>query len=196
MTNRQKLLKAIYPAWILLARLKGKSTTEPPGHHKQPPLSFYSLKSTLNNNTEFDFATLKNKKVLLVNTASDCGYTNQYDDLQKLYEENKGKLVIIGFPSNDFKAQEKGSDEEIAQFCKRNFGLTFPLMKKSAVIKSEDQNNVFRWLTDSTKNGWNDKSPSWNFAKFLVNEGGVLTNYFGPSISPLSKDVIKAIRKK
>ena len=196
MTNRQKLLKAIYPAWTWLARLKGKNTTELPSHLKKTPVSFSPLKSTLNNNTKLAFAPLKNKKVLLVNTASDCGYTNQYDGLQKLYEEYKDKLVIIGFPANDFKEQEKGSDEDIAQFCKQNFGVTFSLMKKSVVIKSKEQNNVFRWLTDSTKNGWNHKPPSWNFAKFLVNEDGLLTNYFGPSISPMSKEVTDAINKK
>ena len=103
------------------------------------------------------------------------------------------KLVIIGFPANDFKEQEKGTDEEIAKFCKVNYGVSFPLMKKSIVIKSSQQNPVYQWLTDSTKNGWNDQSPSWNFTKYIVNEGGVLTNYFGPSVSPLSKDVTKAI---
>jgi glutathione peroxidase len=194
MTGRQKLLKAIYPAWMWWAKLKGKNTTEL-SNRKEPTVSFYSLKGTLNNNTEFDFASLKGKKVLLVNTASDCGYTNQYDDLQKLYEEYKGNLMIIGFPANDFKEQEKGSDEEIAQFCKLNFGVTFPLMKKTTVIKSPQQNNIFQWLTDSTKNGWNNKPPTWNFTKYLVNEEGVLINYFGSSISPMSKDVTDAINK-
>jgi glutathione peroxidase len=194
MTGRQKLLKSIYPAWMWWAKLKGKNTTEL-SNRKEPTVSFYSLKGTLNNNTEFDFASLKGKKVLLVNTASDCGYTNQYDDLQKLYEEYKDNLMIIGFPANDFKEQEKGSDEEIAQFCKLNFGVTFPLMKKTTVIKSPQQNNIFQWLTDSTKNGWNNKPPTWNFTKYLVNEEGVLINYFGSSISPMSKDVIDAINK-
>ena len=196
MTGRQKLLKAIYPAWMWWAKLKGKNAAELSNRQKQPPVSFYSLKGILNNNTELDFASLKGKKVLLVNTASDCGYTNQYDDLQKLSEEYKDRLVIIGFPANDFKEQEKGSDEEIAQFCKLNFGVSFPLMKKSTVIKSAQQNNIFQWLTDSTKNGWNNKPPTWNFTKYLVNEEGILTDYFGSSIPPTSKDVINAIDKK
>jgi glutathione peroxidase len=130
-----------------------------------------------------------------VNTASDCGYTDQYDDLQKLYEENKDKLLILGFPANDFKEQEKGTDEEIARFCKLNYGVAFPLMKKSSVIKRPGQNVVFKWLTDSTQNGWNTKPPSWNFAKYLVNEQGMLTNYFGSSVSPLSNEVLEAIKK-
>ena len=176
--------------------LRGKSNLAYSDKHKQPLISFYSLKGILNNNSELDFNSLKGKKVLLVNTASDCGYTNQYSDLQKLYERYTEKLVVIGFPANDFKEQEKGNDEEIAQFCKLNYGVSFPLMKKSTIMKSPHQNSIFQWLTNSTKNGWNNKSPSWNFAKYLVNEEGILTNYFGPSVSPLSQEVINSIDKK
>ena len=103
---------------------------------------------------------------------------------------------MIGFPANDFKEQEKGTDEEIMQFCKLNYGVTFPLMKKSVVIRSAGQNPVFQWLTDSAKNGWNNKYPSWNFSKYLVNENGILTNYFDPSVSPLGKEIREAIEKK
>jgi glutathione peroxidase len=193
MTLRQKVLKAIYPAWMWYAKLRGKNVTELRNEQKQPPVSFYTLKGMLNNGTVFEFSSLKGKKVMLVNTASDCGYTEQYEALQKLSEEYKDKLVVIGFPANDFKQQEKGSDEEIAQFCKLNFGVTFLLMKKTVVKKTAEQNEVFRWLTDSTKNGWNNKAPSWNFAKYIVNEEGVLTNYFGSSVSPVGKEVRKAI---
>lgn len=196
MTPRQKILKAIYPVWMWYAKLRGKNVTKLTAEHKAPPVSFYSLKGILNNNEEFDFASLKGKKVLLVNTASDCGYTNQYDDLEKLYKENRDKLIIIGFPANDFKQEEKGTDEEIEAFCRLNYGVDFPLMKKSVVIKSNTQNAIFKWLTDPAMNGWNSKSPSWNFAKYLVNEKGELTNYFGSSISPLNKDVLEAINKK
>ena len=194
MTYRQKVLKAIYPAWMWFTKLTGKNTKELSGS-AQAPVSFYSLKGTLNDSSALDFVALKGKKVLLVNTASDCGYTDQYSDLQKLSEEYKDKLVVIGFPANDFKEQEKGTDEEIGKFCKANYGITFPLMKKSTVIKSSEQNVVFQWLTDSTKNGWNNNPPSWNFTKYLVDEEGRLINYFGPSISPLNKDVIEAIQK-
>ncbi|MBI2730416.1 MAG: glutathione peroxidase [Sphingobacteriales bacterium] len=193
MTLRQKFLKAVYPAFMWLSGKKGKAFSN---HQVQPPVSFYSLKPVLNNGTIYDLSQLKGKKVLLVNTASNCGYTNQYDDLQKLYEQEKDKLVILGFPANDFKEQEKGSDEEIAQFCKLNFGVTFPLMKKSVVIKGAEQNEVFKWLSDSTLNGWSNKQPSWNFSKYLVDEEGRLTNYFDPSISPISEEVINAISKK
>jgi len=195
MTYRQKLLKAVYPVWMWWARLTGKNATRLSNEIKQPFTSFYSLKATLNDNTQLDFSALKGKKVLLVNTASNCGYTSQYNDLQKLYEENKERLVILAFPANDFKEQEKGTDEEIALFCKRNFGVTFPLMKKSSVVKGKNQHPVFQWLTDSSLNGWNTKPPAWNFTKYLVNENGVLTHYFGPSVSPLSSEIAEAIKK-
>jgi glutathione peroxidase len=140
------------------------------------------------------FNSFKGKKLLLVNTASDCGYTNQYSDLQKLYEDFQDKLTVIAFPANDFKEQEKGSDEEISTFCKINFGVTFPIALKGPV-KGNGQQQVFQWLTDKTKNGWNNKSPSWNFCKYLVNEEGVLMNYFDPAISPLSEEIIMAIEQ-
>ncbi len=194
MTYRQKVLKAIYPALIWFTNLTGKNSKKISGT-KQPPVSFYSLKGKLNNGDTLDFASLKGKKVMLVNTASDCGYTNQYNDLQKLSEQYKNKLTVIGFPANDFKEQEKGTDVEIAQFCKVNYGVTFLLMQKSSVIKSAQQNLVYQWLTDSAKNGWNNKPPSWNFTKFIINEAGVLTSYFGSSVSPLSSDVLKAIQE-
>jgi len=194
MTYRQKVLKAVYPALMWFTKLTGKNTKELSGT-RQPPVSFYSLRGTLNNGESLDFAALQGKKVLLVNTASDCGYTNQYSELQKLSEQYKDKLVVIGFPANDFKEQEKGNDSEIAQFCKVNYGITFTLMKKSSVVTSSLQNPVFQWLTDSSKNGWNNKVPTWNFSKYLVNEKGVLTNYFDPSVSPDSEAVIKAIEE-
>lgn len=193
MTIRQKLLKAFYP---VLVWASGKKAKQFGNEHAKANVPFYSLKATANNGTEFDFTQLKGKKVLLVNTASDCGYTGQYDDLQKLYEKFQTKLVILGFPANDFKEQEKGSDEDIAQFCKINFGVTFPLMKKSRVIKSTEQNAVFKWLSDSTMNGWNNKQPSWNFSKYLINEEGQLVHYFDPAVSPLSNEVISAIEKQ
>lgn len=191
MTLRQKVLKAIYPIYMALgskSKVFGKRSIV-------PPVTFYSLKAIANNGNEFDFAQLKGKKVLLVNTASDCGFTGQYDQLQELHEKYKGHLVILGFPANDFKEQEKGSDEEIAAFCKINFGVTFPLMKKSTVRKGPEQNNIFKWLSDSTLNGWSNKQPSWNFSKFLVDENGHLVHYFDPSISPLSDEVINEINK-
>jgi glutathione peroxidase len=192
MTYRQKVLKAVYPVLMWFTKLTGSKTKSLTGD-KQPPVSFYTLKGILNNGDTLDFASLKGKKVMLVNTASDCGYTNQYSDLQKLADEYKDKLVVIGFPANDFKEQEKGTDAEIAQFCKVNYGVSFPMMQKSSVIKSPPQNVIYQWLTDSSKNGWNNKVPSWNFSKYIVTENGMLSNYFDPSISPTSSEVQKVI---
>ena len=149
MSIRQSFLKAIYPVLMFYNKLVRKRFKVLKNERKaQPFQSFYNLSVQLNNGKELKFDSLKGKKILLVNTASDCGYTGQYDDLQKLYQDYSDRLMVIGFPANDFKQQEKGNDEEIAQFCKLNFGVTFPLAKKSPVIKGEDQQEVFRWLTD------------------------------------------------
>lgn len=154
----------------------------------------YNIQFKLNNGKTNTLASYKNKKILIVNTASDCGYTNQYESLQKLFEANSNQLIIIGFPSNDFQQQEKGNDEEIAQFCKINYGVTFPLAKKSVVIKSAEQNKIFEWLSNEYKNGWLNKMPSWNFCKYLIDERGALTHYFEPAIEPLSTEVVTAIQ--
>jgi glutathione peroxidase len=195
MTTRQKFLKAVYPMWMWFAGKKDINTKNLSDQKAIPSIPFYSLKDTAIDGTAFDFEKLKGKKVMLVNTASDCGYTGQYDDLQKLSKLYEDKLVVIGFPANDFKEQEKGSDEEIATFCRKNFGVSFPLMKKSSVIKGANQNKIFEWLTDSTKNGWNNEQPSWNFCKFIVDEQGRLTNFFGSTIEPLGAEVKAALNQ-
>jgi glutathione peroxidase len=193
---KQTVLKAIYPLWMSFNRLFGKRSKVLFNKKNIQPLQpFYDLSAQLNNGALLSFNTLRGKKLLLVNTASDCGYTNQYSDLQKLYEEHQNKLTVIAFPANDFQEQEKGSDEEIGNFCKINFGVTFPIARKSSVVKGDDQQKVFQWLTDKTKNGWNNQSPSWNFSKYLINEEGVLMNYFDPAISPQSEEVLKAIEQ-
>ena len=190
MTFRQKLLRSFYP---LIMKLGGGKTLAQQGI--EPPVSFHTLSVTLNNGTVLPFGTLKGKKVLLVNTASDCGYTHQYEALQKLADKYGSKLLIIGFPANDFKEQEKGTDEDIAQFCKLNFGVSFPLAKKSVVIQTSEQHPVFQWLTQATQNGWNNVPPKWNFSKYLINENGQLTHVFDPGIDPLSKVCTDAIEK-
>ena len=194
MTYRQKFLKAVYPAFVWLSKLTGKNNKTLANEKAAPAVSFYTLKDSLIGGQPFDFAQLKGKKIMLVNTASDCGYTNQYADLEKLYQQYKDKLVVIGFPANDFKEQEKGTDDAIAKFCKENYGVTFLLMKKSSVVKSPVQNEVFQWLTNPAKNGWNDQLPSWNFSKYIVDENGRLINYFGSAVEPFSNEIIDAIK--
>jgi glutathione peroxidase len=158
-------------------------------------IPIHALSVPLNNGKTLPLQELKGRKLLLVNTASDCGYTAQYSELQQLQEQYQHKLQVIGFPANDFKEQETGSDEAIAQFCQVNFGVTFPLAKKSSVVKGPQQHLVYRWLTEREQNGWNDKAPTWNFSKYLINEQGVLTHYFDPSVAPLGSEIIAAIEK-
>ena len=196
MTYRQKVLKAVYPAFMWLTRITGKNTKQLHNKEAVPPVSFYSLRATANNGDTLHFESFRGKKVLLVNTASNCGYTHQYDALQQLAMQYQDQLLVLGFPANDFKEQEKGSDQEIAEFCRVNYGVTFPLMKKSVVIRSADQHPVYQWLTDASKNGWNSKAPSWNFSKYLVDEQGRLSDYFDPSVSPLDKAVTEAINRQ
>jgi glutathione peroxidase len=192
MTRKQKFIKLIYPA---LEKITGLFKINSKVLSSQTPAttSFYDLKAILNNGAAYDFSQLRNKKILIVNTASNCGYTPQYDDLEKLYGIKKDKLEIIAFPANDFKEQEKDNDSTIAEFCKKNFGVTFPLMQKIIVVKKEDQNNVFNWLTQKEKNGWNTKAPSWNFCKYLIDEKGNLTHFFEASVPPLGKEIANAI---
>jgi glutathione peroxidase len=191
MTFRQSILKVVYPLLIAKQKLFGKTGIVTNDQYVKPASSFYELKAITSRGDEISFESFQGKKVLIVNTASDCGYTPQYDELQELYKIKKDTLVIIAFPANDFKEQEKGDDEEIEQFCKINFGVTFPLMKKSTVVKGVQQHSVFKWLSSEKMNGWNDKAPEWNFSKYLVNEEGILTHYYPPAVSPLDKEVKK-----
>lgn len=195
MTYRQKFLKAVYPAWMWWMNLKNINTKKLSNEKAIPLISFYTLTDKLNGGTTIDFSVWKDKKLLLVNTASDCGYTGQYADLEKLYQQYKEKLIVIAFPANDFSKQEKGDDATIAGFCKKNYKISFPIMKKSSVINGPGQNPVFKWLTDPKLNGWNDQQPVWNFCKYLVDEKGMLINYFGSSVEPFSKELINAIKK-
>ena len=193
MTIRQRILQFFYPILVRLGKLNKSKQMVKADKSTNATQSIYNLEAVLNNQQLLKFEALKGKKVLLVNTASNCGYTPQYAELQKLHQQYKNKLMIIGFPANDFKEQEKGSDDEIARFCQVNYGVDFPIAKKSTVVASADQNPVFKWLTHKNLNGWNDQQPVWNFSKYLINEKGQLTHVFKPSVSPLSKEVIEAI---
>jgi len=192
-TIRQKILGVFYPTLMKLTKWSGKNSKVLQHQAVPPPQDLYTLSMQKNNGQTVPLSEWKGKKLLLVNTASDCGYTPQYRELQQLYEQNKDRLVVIGFPANDFKEQEKGDDAAIAQFCQLNFGVTFPLAKKSSVVKGTGQNPVFSWLSEKNRNGWNDQQPTWNFSKYLIDEEGKLTHYFDPSISPLSAEVRTAV---
>lgn len=143
---------------------------------------------------EFDFASLKGKKVMIVNTASKCGLTPQYKDLEALYKEYKDKgLVIIGFPANNFASQEPGTNEEIAQFCEMNYGVTFPMMEKISV-KGDDMAPIYQYLTRKSKNGVQDSEVEWNFQKYLINENGRLEKVIDPQTLPTDPEIINWIK--
>ena len=183
--------KMVYSILARLNRKKAVRLSHPP---VQPPASFYSLKGVLNDGVDFSFASLKGKYVLLVNTASGCGYTPQYTELQELHEKYGKQVEVIGFPSGDFRNQEKATDAEIRQFCKKNYGVSFLLMQKSHVLPGVQQHSVYQWLTDPAKNGWNKKAPSWNFGKYLIDKEGRLLQYFDPAVSPLDEAILKTIK--
>lgn len=145
---------------------------------------------------KFDFSDLKGKKIMVVNTASKCGLTPQYEDLQKLYDSYKdSNFVIVGFPANNFAAQEPGSDKEIAAFCQENYGVTFPMMSKISV-KGKDMHEVYHFLTEKSKNGLKDSEVSWNFQKYLLNEKGELVMVIDPKTLPTDSSVINWIETK
>ena len=147
------------------------------------PKSIHKFKVESIEGGTIDFSKFKGKKILVVNTASKCGYTPQYEGLEKLYKENKDKLVIIGFPANNFGAQEPGSNEEISDFCKIRFGVTFPLAAKVDVV-GENIHPLFKWLTTKEQNHVLDTTIKWNFNKFLLDEKGNLMQYFGSKTKP------------
>ena len=194
MTLRQKLLKQFYPALIWANRITGRrSVVKKNEGLVLPQKSIYALSVKLNDGSVLEMEKFRGNKLLIVNTASNCGYTAQYKELQTLYERYKGSLAVIAFPANDFKDQEKGNDMEIASFCRSEFGVRFPVASKSSVKKNQNQNKIFTWLTNKTWNGWNDREPNWNFSKYLVNEEGILTHYFDPGISPLGVEITEAL---
>lgn len=148
----------------------------------------------INGNT-FDFATLKGKKVMIVNTASKCGLTPQYEELQKLYETYKDQnFIIIGFPANNFLSQEPGSNDQIAEFCQKNYGVEFPMMSKISV-KGKDQHPIYQFLTQKTLNGFEDSNVSWNFQKYLIGTNGKVEKVISPKTKPLSEEIIDWIKQ-
>jgi len=157
-----------------------------------PLTSFYDLSSILIGGESVSMKTYEGKKILIVNVASKCGLTPQYEELEKLSKKYSEKLIVLGFPSNDFLGQEPGSNKEISTFCRNNYSITFPLFEKSRV-KGAKKHQVYDWLTDPKKNGWNKKGPSWNFTKYLIDENGKLLKRFSPRLSPLSDEITSLI---
>ncbi|WP_413512274.1 glutathione peroxidase [Myroides odoratus] len=173
--------------------IKQTSTMKETSKNQQ---SIYQFKVNDLYGNEFDFASLKGKKILIVNTASECGLTPQYEQLQSLYEEFGGdNFVIIGFPANNFGNQEPGSNEQIATFCKANFGVTFPMMDKVSV-KGEDMAPIYKFLTQKSLNGFADSNVEWNFQKYLIDEKGHVVQVINPRILPNDPEIKEWIKKK
>ncbi|MEZ5001293.1 MAG: glutathione peroxidase [Bacteroidales bacterium] len=157
--------------------------------------SFYDFKVKTIDGKDFDLASLKGKKVMVVNTASKCGFTPQYEELQEIWEEFGGDdFVIIGFPANNFMNQEPGSNEQIAKFCTENYGVSFPMMAKISV-KGDDMHPLYRWLTTAKLNGLEDSEVSWNFQKYLVDADGKLVKVIKPRVKPGSEEIISWIKE-
>jgi glutathione peroxidase len=155
----------------------------------QPVVSdIYQFKVDGLEGDQIDFASFKGKKILVVNTASECGYTPQYKELEELYKKYQGKLVVVGFPANNFGSQEPGTNAEIKSFCQKNYGVTFPMAAKVSV-KGNDMAPIYQWLTHKTNNGVLDADVKWNFNKFLVDERGKVVAHFPTRTSPLSVDI-------
>ncbi len=156
------------------------------------PKSIYAFKVPSIDGGQIDFSKFKGKKILVVNTASECQYTVQYGALQSLYSANKDKLIVVGFPSNEFK-QETANEEEIQKFCKTRFGVTFPMSVKTE-IKGDSIAPIFKWLSSKKENGVLDAEIKWNFGKFLLDEKGKLIAYFPSNVKPDSEEITKYLK--
>jgi glutathione peroxidase len=157
--------------------------------------NFHQFKATTIDGKELDFASLKGKKILVVNTASKCGLTPQYEGLQELYKKYGGdKFEIIGFPANNFAGQEPGTNSEVAEFCQKNYGVSFTMMEKISV-KGKDIHPIYQWLTEKAKNGVADNKVSWNFQKFLIDENGNLVKSLSPQTSPTDSEIVSWLGK-
>jgi glutathione peroxidase len=187
------LRKFAYSVIMVFGSCFGKNSIESkPTENLVTQMSLYDFKMKSIDGKEIDFSIYKGKKVLIVNTASECGYTPQYEELQKLHQLHGSKVVVLGFPCNDFGAQEPGSLENIKSFCQKNYGVSFQLFEKVSV-KGDKKTPLYEWLSSKSKNGWNDKEPSWNFCKYLIDENGKLQNLYPSGVSPMSKELLKAI---
>lgn len=180
---------------VASAQVKPSKSKTTATKNKTMENTIYQFKVTDLYGKEFDFATLKGKKVMIVNTASKCGLTPQYKDLEALYKEYKSKgFEIVGFPANNFMEQEPGSNEEIATFCERNYGVTFPMMEKVSV-KGDDIAPIYAFLTQKSKNGVSDNEMLWNFQKFLIDENGKLVKSIHPKTLPTDAEIVNWIKE-
>ncbi len=190
---------SLFIAILILSSCQNQAQNNIKPMESQTPVqtqTIYQFKVTDLYGKEFDFSTLKGKKLLIVNTASECGLTPQYKDLETIYSKYKDKnFVIVGFPANNFGSQEPGSNEQIAKFCQMNYGVTFPMMSKISV-KGKDIHEVYQFLTQKDKNGLQDSQVEWNFQKYLINEEGELIKVLSPSVLPTDAEIVGWINGK
>jgi glutathione peroxidase len=192
------IMSIIYTALTLLGCKQVKSKPENLNMEGKPTFYEYVSANTgakvkTIDGTDIDLTQYKGKKVLIVNVASECGYTPQYKDLETLYETYKDKLVVLGFPANNFGGQEPGTNEEIKKFCAENYNVTFPMFEKISVT-GDDRHAIYKWLTSKDLNGWNDQQPKWNFNKYLLDEEGNLLKYYSSAVKPLSDDIVGMLK--
>jgi len=161
--------------------------------NKAQAKSIHSFKVEALDGSTIDFSKFKGKKILVVNTASECGFTPQYADLEKLYEAYKDKLIVVGFPANNFGGQEPGSNHEIATFCQRNYGVQFPMAAKISV-KGDDIAPIYKFLTDKKENGVKNTKILWNFTKILLDEKGNVIDSFASTTNPMSESITKYLK--
>jgi len=190
---------SLFIAILILSSCQNQAQNNNKAMETQKPVqsqTIYQFKVTDLYGKEFDFSKLKGKKLLIVNTASECGLTPQYKDLEAIYSKYKDKnFVIIGFPANNFGSQEPGSNEQIAKFCQMNYGVTFPMMSKISV-KGKDIHEVYQFLTQKDKNGLQDSQVEWNFQKYLINEEGELIKVLSPRVLPTDSEIVGWINGK
>jgi glutathione peroxidase len=178
--------------YLFLKLISPKAVSTKPNTTTNSTKSIYDFTLNTIEGKPLNFTMFRGKKLLIVNTASECGYTPQYDELQHLHETHGDKLTVLGFPANNFGAQEPGSNEEIGAFCRKNFGVTFQLFEKSDVT-GKNQNPLYQWLSHKELNGWNDEKPSWNFCKYLISENGELLKFYSAGVSPMSDELLKQL---
>ena len=193
------MIKLIAITAALLSCTQGNTTKTDTGYNKSysnitdmvktnEMTSIHTFKVEALDGTTINFADFKGKKILIVNTASECGYTPQYKELEALYQKFKDKLVIVGFPANNFGGQEPGTNTEIKAFCQQNYGVTFPMAAKISV-KGDDAAPIYQWLCTKIENGVLDAEIKWNFNKFLLDENGNMIAYFPSKVTPMSEQI-------
>ena len=157
--------------------------------------SIYDYSAQSIDGDSISISAYRGKKLLIVNVASRCGFTPQYEELQLLSEQYKDQVEVLGFPANDFLWQEPASNEKIKIFCSTKYNVSFPMFQKIGVKKSKDQHPIYTWLSNKLLNGWNDQAPSWNFCKYLIDENGKLIQYYPSKINPLNDEILKHFTK-